>query len=166
MTRPLLLAAREFFAGMVSPFVDIARCPPAAVLALGTATVVTALPGCAWLKTPEGKAMEQGLTRLGCALAPVIARAAHASDALGEEVGTLCDDLAPAVEAELAAMVAAAPASPASSLLAHRERHHARRQRLRDHFAGRDPAETIEEGVPLEAALRVLRRRAVDGGGR
>lgn len=139
-------------------------------LALGAALALGAshLPGCSWLKSPAGQAFEGAMTKIGCVLAPVIARRAGASDALGEEVGTLCDDLAPAVEAELAAMVADRDVKP-ESLLAHRERHHARRQRLTDHFPGRDPAETIEEGAPLEAALRVLRRQAVaqrpeDGG--
>lgn len=100
--------------------------------------------------SPAFQAAETVLTKAGCELVAVLAGG-------GEEVGTLCAELAPAVEAELAKLFAGNP----GPLLAHRAVAHRKRARLRDHFPGRDPSETIEEGLPLEAALRVLRRRAV-----
>ncbi len=103
----------------------------------------------------QGVAIETALTKAGCALVAVLSH--------DEQVGTLCEDIAPAVETEIAAMAAdgsGAGDPSARSLMGHRSRRHGRMRRLAAVAPGRDPGETVEEGAPMDATLRVLARRA------
>jgi hypothetical protein len=130
---------------------------PAGLLRAGAlALAVTAARCLTSCTAAQGRAVEDALTRAGCELVAVLSH--------DEQVGTLCSDIAPAVEAELAALLAEQDVKP-GNLMGHRERTHRRPVRLRDHAPERDPGESIEEGAPLEAALRVLARHA-DAGAR
>lgn len=103
----------------------------------------------------QGIALESAITKAGCALVAVLSH--------DEQVGTLCDDIAPAVEAEIASIIAEGqPPSPEDrTLIGHRSRRHGRMRRLVTMAPSRDPGETVEDGAPLEATMRVLARRTV-----
>jgi len=127
-----------------------------AVLALALCSLQAASCTAAQLR-----AVAPALTRLGCELVAVLAH--------DEQVGTLCGDIAPAVEEEIQRRVALD--NPAASpLLAHRHRRHRRPVRVVEALPAplaklRDPgdAETIEPEY-LGAVEVVLARRAQGDG--
>lgn len=141
-----------------TPFVLPSPAPPDTSLGfvgwtfIGLTAIVTGGFPLACTKA-QGVAIESALTKASCALVAVLSH--------DEQVGTLCDDIAPAVEAEIAAIVAEGqPPSPEDrSLIGHRSRR--RMRRLATVAPGRDPGETVEDGAPLEATMRVLARRGV-----
>lgn len=96
----------------------------------------------------QGRAVEAVVAHVGCALVAVF-------DPQDAPIGTLCQDIAAAVEAEVAA--SPAPVVAPTALLAHR--HRRKRVRLVETQPARDPGETIDEAY-LPAVARVLARQA------
>lgn len=123
--------------------------PSALVLLAIAAGAAQHLIGCT---AAQGKAIEKVITRLGCELVGVVAH--------DEQVGTLCSDIAPAVEDEIARAFAEAHRAD-GNLLGHRTHRHHRPVRVAEHIAGRrlEDGESIEPPY-LDAVKHVLARRA------